>query len=453
MRLRLRAAGITLVTLSVAGLVAVALAGGQTATGAASVDPRDPVIFVPGVTGVGLEDASTGRLTWGLGRNLLRPHDRGYGTARSLSAAHPGPEIVPAGVILEIKLFGLVRYRIYQELVDRFRSQGYQWGSLEQPRAADDFFLFSYDWRQDNVASAARLARQLESLRQLRGRESLRVHLICQSNGAHICRYYAKYGELDLEEAAAGSRPPVSRVAVDNLILVGASNGGSIRVLRELNRGRRYIDLVGRYWSPETLFTFESLFQDLPVYTTDLFVDAEGRSLAVDLFEATNWGQYGWSIYGTRAARRLGRHDVPPWLGSPGERARYLAAVLERARRFHRLLQTDRSNAGASRYHLITNRGRETSSRAILVDETKGWQTWFGDDPWVRRRPELARLVQEGGDGHATASSQMWLSPRETRRLVGSVVEVDGTHRRIVLEEAAFQRIMEILSQPVSAGG
>jgi hypothetical protein len=131
----------------------------------------------------------------------------------------------------------------------------------------------------------------------------------------------------------------------------------------------------------------------------------------------------------------------------------YLAAVLERARRFHRLLQTDRSNAGASRYHLITNRGRETSARAVLVDETKGWQTRFGDDPWIRRRPELRRVVGEGGDGHATASSQMWLSPRETRRLADSVVEVDGTHRRIVLEEAALQRIMEILSQPVGAGG
>ncbi len=264
---------------------------------------RRPVVFVPGVTGVGLRDESTQELVWGQGKNLIRPHDRGHGMALSLTASHPGPRLLPGGVILELKLFGFVRFKIYQELVDLFQASGYRLGDLEQPRPADDFFLFSYDWRQDNVSSAMRLADQLETLRRVRGQEALRIDLICQSNGAHVCRYFTKYGGLNLEEAESGDPRSHSGLTVENLILVGASNGGSIRVLRELNRGRKYVDVIGRYWSPETLFTFASLYQDLPIYTTDLFVDENAQPLPVDLFDAENWQRYQWSIYGRQASR------------------------------------------------------------------------------------------------------------------------------------------------------
>ena len=213
---------------------------------AASV--RTPVVFVPGVTGVGLRDTATEEFVWGKGKDLLRPHDRGHGLARSVTASHPGPRIVPGGVILELQLFGLIRFRIYQPLVDLFLANGYRLGDLEHPRSTDDFFLFSYDWRQDNVASAARLADQLETLRRVRGQETMRINLICQSNGAHICRYFTKYGGLSLEDAESGHPRVPASSTVDSLILVGASNGGSIRVLRDLNRGRKYVDVIGRHF-------------------------------------------------------------------------------------------------------------------------------------------------------------------------------------------------------------
>lgn len=416
------------------------------AESAPAMSVKTPVVFVPGVTGVGLRDTGTDKLVWGKGGNLMRPQDRGYGTARSVTPRHPGPRILPDGVILDLRIFGVVRYRIYRSLVDLFLQRGYRLGDLEQPRPADEFFLFSYDWRQDNMASAARLADQLDTLRRARGQETLRVHLVCQSNGAHVCRYFNKFGRLTLEDAESG-RPRVrTGVTVDKLILVGTSNGGSIRVLRELNRGRKYVDVVGRFWAPETLFTFMSLYQDLPVYTADLFVDESGQPLAVDLFDVESWKRYQWSIYGRAASRRLAREDLPPWLGTGSEREDYLFRALDRARRFHELLRRDVANFGATRYFLITNMGNDTPSRAVLARQQRGWQTRFADDKQVRRDPTLRSAVVVAGDGHATAASQKWLSPQEAERLGENLLEVAGSHRRAILQEPAQRQILQILA-------
>ena len=245
-------------------------------------------------------------------------------------------------------------------------------------------------------------------------------------------------------------------LTVEKLILVGTSNGGSIRILRELNRGRKYVDVIGRYWAPETLFTFLSLYQDLPVYTTDLFVDENGQPMAVDLFAVESWQRFQWSIYGQETSQRLGRRGLPPWFGTAAERQGFLGRALDRARRFHRLLHRDASDFGATGYYLITNMGNETSSRAVLTQDKGVWRTRFEDDVQVRRNPTLRSYVVMAGDGHATAESQKWLSPQEERRLGQNLLEVEGTHRRIILQKATHQQILKILAEgtpPTSTTG
>ncbi len=416
------------------------------------ISQRIPVIFVPGVTGVRLRDEATGRMQWGTGRSLMSPHDRGHAIALSIDASRPGPRLAAAGAVLDLRLFGIFRFRIYQRLVEAFEDQGYQTGDLEVPRPGDDFFLFSYDWRQDNVVSADRLARQLETLGRVRGEKRLRVNLICQSNGAHICRYFTRYGGAKLSEAEAGRPERPGGTTVAKLILVGASNGGSIRVLRELDRGRRYIDLIGRYWSPETLFTFRSLFQDLPAYTTELFVDERGGNLPVDLFDPDVWHRYGWSVLGRKSQRILAKPQAPEWLGTTAGRDAYLAQTLERARRFQRVLHADRTDLGSTEYSLLAVDERETSCRAVLVERSGGWETWFGDDRRVRRSSKLHAVTMSPGDGHATTESQRWLSPQERQRLGSRVYRVEGKHRGMVLEDATHRRIFGILVDEPDSG-
>ena len=47
--------------------------------------PKIPVVLVPGITGSELRDRRTGELIWGLGKQIVTPHDGGYELVRPLS--------------------------------------------------------------------------------------------------------------------------------------------------------------------------------------------------------------------------------------------------------------------------------------------------------------------------------------------------------------------------------
>jgi hypothetical protein len=406
---------------------------------------KTPVIFVPGVTGVELRDSSTGQIYWGKGNNLLRPRDRGYRIARPVRPGVGFGAIEAGNVILRLRVAGLLRKAIYEPLVDLFESNGYRLGNLTSPQPNDTFFLFAYDWRQDNVESARLLGQRLEHLRQVRGESELEVVLLCQSNGSHICRYFAKYRDANLEEAEAGIESD-SRIAVSKLGLLGSSNGGSLRVLRELNRGRKYIQWIGRVWSPEALFTFLALYQDLPTYTKDLFLDDRGRALEIDLFDAANWKKYGWSIYGEESQQRLGKKPRDDLFGDSDERFEYLARSLNRAQRLHHLLYSDGPDLGAKRLYAVKNGSNPTPSRAVIRQDEGSWTTLFAGDRELQKLPVAESRITTPGDGHATLESQMWLSRQELSRLAWEPVDVAGDHFEMIIEPRAQEEILRILA-------
>lgn len=365
--------------------------------------PSVPVVFVPGVTGVVLRDARTGEVVWGEGRNLLGPRDGGE---RLALGREDGLE--PAGPIDEIRLFGIHK-PIYGPLRELLSRAGYVPG--------ETLFFHGYDWRRDLAESAGGLRDRLEELRGKQGRARLEVDLVCQSSGAHLCRYLTKY-EL----------PPA--VAVRRLVLVGASNGGSLRILRELDRGRRYVPLIGRLMRPEVLFTFPSLFQDLPIYRRDLFLDEKGRPLEVDLWDPESWRRYGWSVQG---------------------REEELRRVLSEARRFQERLHADSPRFGNTRVYVVGSTDQPTPDRAVLVRDGKEWKTYFTGDAWLRRRPMLEALATAEGDEHATVASQDWLSPQEKAALALPPRRVEGGHFEALLTVEAGRFLLEALGDPVEA--
>ena len=406
-----------------------------------------PVILVPGATGVELRDIATGKFVWGKGSNLIRPHDGGYAVALPIEPGAAGaPGLETGKVMEEIRLAGLFRKPVYGPIVDLLVANGYQHGDLADPRPEDTFFLFAYDWRQDNVASTALLLERLETLRRVRGMPRLPVVLICQSNGAHICRYLAKYGGASLAEAETGRAERPASIVVEKMILVGSSNGGSLRILREFDRGRSYVSLVGRKWQPETLFTFRSLFQDLPSYRSDLFLDEQGEVMEVDLYDGTAWQTFGWSVFGKSTARRLTDRSRADLFGDDEARFRYLQQTLDSARRFQRVLATDSPGFGKPAYYMIQNRHIDTPERAVLVEKKGAWKTFFTGDRWLEKRPHLKELATTPGDGHAGIESQLWLSPQEQERMVGEPFQVEGGHFDLILNPATLEHMLEILT-------
>ncbi|MCB1032399.1 MAG: hypothetical protein KDD47_01020 [Acidobacteria bacterium] len=401
------------------------------------------MVLVPGITGVQLRDPESGEIRWGTGKNLLSPRDGGQSLALPLGNSED-PPLEAFAPIREIRI-SLIRKPVYGPIFDLLAGAGYRLGSFEAPQPGDNLFSFSYDWRKDNVAAARRLASTLSGLREARGGRTLKVSLICQSNGGHICRYLAKYGDTPLEDALEGKGAPPAGVEIDKVIFVGTSNGGSLRILRFLNEGRTYVTL-GRKLQPETLFTFSSLFQDLPGYRPDLFLDSEGRTLDVDLFDPASWEAYGWSVFGRKAMERVAKASRPDLFGTVKDRRAFLTRALARGRDLQAALRQDAAGFGESRYFFIQSSYRETPDRALLVKEKGEWRTYFSDQKRIKRDPYLRALAAAPGDGHATQTSQQWLSPQEQAALTAPPFYVDGPHFEMILEPATFRRLLDFLA-------
>jgi hypothetical protein len=403
--------------------------------------------MLPGLTGTKLRDVQSERVVWGNAHSLFLPHDGGYNLALPVGRdASQRPRLEPVDPILEIRLFGVYTKGIYRSVVRLMEENGYQLGDLRSPRAADNFFFFVYDWRLGVENAAQSLARQLERLRQARGDEHLRVALICQSDAALIARYYVKYADAPIEDAESGKARPPSDVTVQKLILVGSSNGGALRVLRELNRGRTYISTVGRRWQPETLFSFPALYESLPVYREDLFFSPDGSAVDVGLFDTKSWERYGWSIFDDESQRRIARRAAEDLFGSAAEQRRFLARVLDRAQRLHRLLNADVRGLAVPRYYSIQNRHTQSPDRALLIRERGRWRTYFSSDRKIKRNRAWLDLATAPGDGHATVGSQDWISPQEQTALARAPIYIDGGgHFSIILEPAAQQKMLEFL--------
>ncbi|MDX1384703.1 MAG: hypothetical protein R3190_13715, partial [Thermoanaerobaculia bacterium] len=358
--------------------------------------------------------------------------------------SHPQARYEAFEPVWVFKLLGFKK-EIYRPLAQEFEKRGWRLGTLTAPEPGDDAFFFLYDWRRSNQESVRELHRQLTALAAARGADDQAVDLICQSNAARICRWLAKYGSLSLAEAERGAKPEPAPYRLRKLVLVGASNSGTLRVLEQLHRGRRHIRAVGRKLSPEALFTNRALFEDLPLDRGDLFVGPDGEPLDVDLSDPDTWVELGLSIFSPDAQRRIeksGRRDI---FGSFEDQVAYVARWLDAGRRIAALLERDSPLFGDVRYYLLENASQPTIDRALLVKGKGRWRTFFMGDTEVDDTPRLERVAVVAGDGHASISSQRDLSPQEQAAKVRSVA-VEGGHFEMLIADAALDALFGFLA-------
>ena len=293
-----------------------------------------PVILIPGALGSRLLDKHEHREVWpgstvhllaGAKQDLVLPFD-------PVTLQPVGDGLEASGLFEEV-----LNADFYGAILRTLRQAGGfipgRLGTHADPRVRR-YYVFAYDWRQDNVTTAQRLDALIEQVRRDYDDPTLKVNVIAHSMGGLVIRYYLRYGTVDALEGE-GDFPINMRGAakIGTVVLLGTPNLGSVSSLQSMLLGHR----VGlRRIEPEVLATMPSVYQLLPHPLTDWSVDPSGKDLDLDLYDVTTWKRMQWSVFdpsviGRVRARFKRESEANSYISALQA---YFARNLERARRF-----------------------------------------------------------------------------------------------------------------------
>ena len=372
-----------------------------------TVTDQSPVVFVHGVMGSRLRHKETGEEVW-----FSSPWKLLFDEFSHLALdidpetleLRPGPYEAYdlAGDIIGKDFYG----NIIKTLIEY---GGYTHAQVGEPvdTTHKNLYTFLYDWRQDNVTSVRQLADMIDQIRIDYGDPDLKVDIVAHSMGGLITRYYVRYGRVDVTN---DNKFPVNMYGGDRVrrvVLLGTPNLGSVQMLNGFIGG---IKLGLKRIRAETLITMPSLYQLLPHPLNNWIINAEGRQLDRDLFDAETWRRFQWAIFNPEVRRRIrsqfdNQEEAEKYLGTL---ERFFQKTLERARRFVWSLTVELPE----KHPLLIVFGGDchVTPARIMVEEVRG-------ESLVRMHPEdivrpvkgvdYGALLMEPGDGSVTKASLM----------------------------------------------
>lgn len=365
-------------------------------------DRRVPVILMPGMLGSRLARRDTGEELWPGGTAKLLTSDYRDLVLRidpdSLEPLDDGLE--PSGLFdaaIGLDFYGRITHAL-REVGGYLPSRPGQ--RIVQQKAR--FYVFTYDWRQDNVATARKLDAFIEQIRRDYGDPALRVDMIAHSMGGLIVRYYERYGTDDVLDGNVFPVTGAGAAKLRRVVLLGVPNQGATLAIHRFLNGYQ----VGISRLPtEGVATMPGLFQFFPHPAVDWVTDIRGQPLEFDLFDVGTWRRFGWSIFDRRLQRRMASQPGV-W---PAQQVfeRWFEKRLERARRFAWSLMVPAVETGPAE---LLNAGGDClpTPRRLVIEE-------FGGESVARLRPEqiqypapgidYERIMYEPGDGSVTRSS------------------------------------------------
>ncbi len=401
---------------------------------------KRPLIVVPGVLGSELVNVETGEVVW---VSATRTKGDGLSLPVSPNLAANTDNLVARDIVRRVRFAPLVpEVLVYQELIDALEDYaGYRevkWDEAQPGDDTDTFFVFAYDWRQDNVRSAQQLVQRVEELKRRLNRPDLRFNVIAHSMGGLVARYAAMYGAADLPAAGVAPVPTWAGAShINNIFMFGTPNEGSMDAFATLLGGysitegvRRRIPLLNKL-TREDAFTIPAIYQLLPVGDTATFLDAQLKPFALDLYDPDVWRRYGWGVtadegsqrrfaegkFGDETVKRGEDVDTPVAPLTTKEAGatldRFLVAALARARRFRQALDAASPVPAPVRFFTFGGDCEETLARPVIArDEARGrWVTYTearNVPARVRqkvKRAGLIKLMYEPGDGRVTRRS------------------------------------------------
>ena len=371
------------------------------------VNDQPPVVLIHGVLGSKLRDKTTGQDLW------PGPASRLFLSDYSDITFDIDPDtLIPMSNNIEAYAIseGAVGKDFYGKIVRTLGdAAGYKLarvGEAVDPRQKN-YYIFHYDWRQDNVISAGQLADFIDQIQIDYKNPDLKVDIVAHSMGGLITRYYIRYGKQDV----IGDSDFDKKITmyggnkVRRVILLGTPNLGSVKTLNLFIAG---VDIGLKQIGTETIATWPSLYQLFPHPLNNWIVTSKGEPLDRDLFSIETWRRFQWSIFDPKVrARVLEKFE------SQQEGEKYLTTLesyfekqLERARRFVWSLTIPLPDNHPKL--TIFGGGCTLTSARIVVEEIDG-ESLIRMHPKEITQPidsvDYDALLLEPGDGSVTKAS------------------------------------------------
>lgn len=371
-----------------------------------AVEDQPPVVFIHGVMGSKLRDKTTGEELWigSLGRILTSDYSD-LALQIDPQTLEPLPDNLEAFEVAD----AAVGKDFYGKIVRTLHDVGeYQLATVgEKPdKTHKNYYVFYYDWREDNVISAAKLADFIDQIRKDYDDPHLKVDIVAHSMGGLITRYYIRYGRVDVLD---NNDFPVNMYGGDRVrrvILLGTPNLGSVKILNLFIDG---IKIGGQEKiHTETMATMPSLFELFPHPLNNWIINNEGKMLDRDLFDVEIWRRFQWSIFDPVVRDRIRSRFTNPQAAEEylNVLEAYFEKYLERARRFVWSLTVPLPK---NHPKLIVFGGTcDLTPARILVEEVNG-ESLIRMFPDEIQNPvagvDYNALLLEPGDGSVTKAS------------------------------------------------
>ncbi len=399
---------------------------------------KNPVVIIPGVTGSQLVNPYTNRTVWFSVRRDKDDDIRLPISSPILSRNRDSLQV--KDIIREIKFRVLPDVEVYQVLIDALKEKGYTEADWKNPKATDVYYVFPYDWRRDNVATAHLLMRRLAAVKRSVRRPGLKFDIIAHSMGGLVARYAAMYG---LSQLPPANRKPVPTWAgaahINKLMMFGTPNEGSFNAFDAMLNGYpivagRKLPLIDDFRS-EDVFSAPSSFQLLPHQTSVRFLDENLKEIKVDLYDPNNWFKYRWGplsdpkflsklrdapklalkdpeIKPVKRNRRLAGDDLLISRTTFAQARAYFVSALSRAHRFHRALNAVSRTAPVELFAYGGNCSDTLDAVLLIRDEKKNeWSTYF-DARDIKtasgveiKKDQVKAAMFAKGDGRVTTRS------------------------------------------------
>ena len=232
----------------------------------AFADAQPPLVFIHGIKGARLIDGAGG-VVWVSAMEALGIKSPKIALAPEfVNGRQPVDDIKAVDVLDAIDVVPfLYSVDVYGPFLDAAAASG---------RA---FYPFSYDWRRDNAETAATFAEFLADVSRKHG--GAKAEVVSHSMGGLVTL------------AVLNDHPELFR----SVVFAGAPFKGGIGFLHDLHGGEP-TGFNGEVLGPEVLATFPSVFSLFPL-AHEAIVDAAGKPVAVDFFDADDWRRLKLGMY------------------------------------------------------------------------------------------------------------------------------------------------------------